>query len=240
MPNRARGWMCCRKKKQGMSVMTFTDILQPLQVGNVGEDITAKSCFCPQAVGPSRHAVAATSTTDGTYYGARGYINIYTPRVSDDQYSEATIWLSNGTPDQLNYIQAGWAVSHLLPLLSIVMNYFSCKSNNVMGYWPKSLFNSLSGLASQIVWGGDTYGPIDEVMKPEMGSGHFPNEGYRGAAFFQQIQVIKSEEFEDPDESTMEIILDETNCYNITGKTDRLADPGYHFFFGGPGGACGN
>ncbi|KAF8398016.1 hypothetical protein HHK36_016942 [Tetracentron sinense] len=245
-------------------------------------------------------AQTLTTSEDTAYYGAQANINVYNPSVSQNQYSEALIWLSNGPPDRTNCIEVGWAVNPqfygdnltrltsywtvdgfktgcvdtscpgfvqtnpkkplgipIVPVstyhgeqyifkISVFQDNVSKnwwlvagRDNAVIGYWPKSIFNTLSSYASQIVWAGDIYSPTSELIMPPMGSGHFPNEGYGGASFFKQIQVVKDNAFVDPDESTLETFTDKPNCYGVGGKSNEVHGPGYHFFFGGPGGICG-
>ncbi|WRX19034.1 Neprosin - like 6 [Theobroma cacao] len=46
--------------------------------------------------------------------------------------------------------------------------------NMNIGYWPKSLFSSLSNAATQLTWGGGVFS-----SNPPMGSGHFAEEGMK-------------------------------------------------------------
>ncbi|KAG6636769.1 hypothetical protein CIPAW_11G133800 [Carya illinoinensis] len=46
-----------------------------------------------------------------------------------------------------------------------------------VGYWPNSLFESLSISATEIRWGGGVY-TDNNATSPPMGSGHFAYEGY--------------------------------------------------------------
>ena len=49
-----------------------------------------------------------------SYVGARGNINIWSPRVqSPDEYTTAQIWLKSGPGDSFESIEAGWMVGSL-------------------------------------------------------------------------------------------------------------------------------
>lgn len=66
------------------------------------------------------------TNTDLTYHGASALINLYNPPVTGDQYSMAQFWLQSGPALELNSIQAGWAVSHILFyfIFTILVNKF--------------------------------------------------------------------------------------------------------------------
>ncbi|KAI3996133.1 hypothetical protein MKX01_031487 [Papaver californicum] len=62
---------------------------------------------------PGQH-VAQRRSVDGAkdaYLGAQALIKIDNPRVGDNQYSSAQIWVEGGPPDHVSTLQAGWAVS---------------------------------------------------------------------------------------------------------------------------------
>ncbi|XP_043719462.1 uncharacterized protein LOC122667276 [Telopea speciosissima] len=107
-------------------------------------------------------------------------------------------------------------------------------ANELIGYWPKDLFNHLAEKADDLQWGGETYGPIPV---PEMGSAHFPEEGYGKACFMAHIRIVdqfKALRGIDPTETHSK--NDVPACYkSIVSLTPEL---GANLFFGGPGGNC--
>ncbi|CDP09693.1 unnamed protein product [Coffea canephora] len=64
--------------------------------------------------------------------------------------------------------------------------------NDVVGYWPTSLFTNLADSASTIQWGGEVINlkPNRQHSTTQMGSGHFPEEGFKGASYFKNLQVV--------------------------------------------------
>ncbi|KAL5074925.1 hypothetical protein RYX36_013909 [Vicia faba] len=62
----------------------------------------------------------------------------------------------------------------------------------VMGYWPSFLFSYLADSATMIEWGGEVVNsePDGQHTSTEMGSGHFPEEGFGKASYFRNIQVV--------------------------------------------------
>ncbi|KAL4614414.1 hypothetical protein ACB092_07G052600 [Castanea dentata] len=99
----------------------------------------------------------------------------------------------------------------------------------LMGYWPASLFVSLSESASQILWGGQVTNlqKNGENTSTQMGSGHFPEEGYQRASYFKNLQTVDgSNVLRFPNHSG--IAVSKPNCYNVTNFIN-------YFYYGGPG-----
>ncbi|XP_059441990.1 protein neprosin-like [Corylus avellana] len=105
-----------------------------------------------------------------------------------------------------------------------------------IGYWPNSLFTSLSSSASEISWGGGVYSDSNEASPP-MGNGHFAEEGYEKAAYFRDIQIIdESNKMVFPVENLLHFFTDSPKCYSIAAFDTRQAH--HAFLYGGPGGSC--
>ncbi|XP_043704896.1 uncharacterized protein LOC122654734 [Telopea speciosissima] len=117
--------------------------------------------------------------------------------------------------------------------------WLSYNARNIVGYWPKALFNSLDSFATGIAWGGSTYKPMNEPNSPPMGSGHFPDEGFGRASFMGGIQVVdENGSFVALNESIIANYTDKTNCYKVgLNSMDQFGS--YSFYYGGPGGYCG-
>ncbi|XP_042492563.1 uncharacterized protein LOC122072086 [Macadamia integrifolia] len=105
--------------------------------------------------------------------------------------------------------------------------------SELIGYWPKQLFNHLADKAEDIQWGGETYGPLPF---PEMGSGHFPEEGAGKACFINNIRVYNNPGTKrDLDPSETHTKTTAPDCYrSIVGRSEE----GTYIYFGGPGGNC--
>lgn len=107
-------------------------------------------------------------------------------------------------------------------------------SDIYVGYWPKAIFTSMAEGANFISWGGEVYSMISD-LSPQMGSAHFPEEGYGKAAFVKQIQVIPNIDlsgYGDPDEHSLKLYRDAPHCYDVEKGVDKQ---GHYIFFGGPG-----
>ncbi|KAL5207452.1 hypothetical protein ABZP36_031887 [Zizania latifolia] len=103
-----------------------------------------------------------------------------------------------------------------------------------LGYWPGSLFNSLSQKATSAFWGGFVRGPTVSSDPPVMGSGHFASEGYRKAAFVKEIQISNpNNEFVNPNTGRASPRSSRPNCYTVDGF--GVNDWGIHAYYGGPG-----
>ncbi|XP_030936705.1 uncharacterized protein LOC115961961 [Quercus lobata] len=102
-------------------------------------------------------------------------------------------------------------------------------SNYQLGYWPSSLFTILSDSASEIQWGGEVINTHQDGKHTttQMGSGHFPEEGFGKASYFKFLKVNDgTKALRDPKDTG--IIITQPNCYDILNS-------GSSFYYGGPG-----
>ncbi|KAL3537241.1 hypothetical protein ACH5RR_000607 [Cinchona calisaya] len=104
----------------------------------------------------------------------------------------------------------------------------------IIGYWPTSLFQYLTDSASLIEWGGEI---INDKLNGQhtttkMGSGSFAKEGYKGASYFRNLQVVDGSNILRPP-GVITVIAEQPNCYNIL--LQKNSDWGDYFFYGGPG-----
>ncbi|XP_043694261.1 uncharacterized protein LOC122644968 [Telopea speciosissima] len=163
-------------------------------------------------------------------YGTAGILNLWKPKVDHNfQFTLSHIWVHAGPEySQSNCIEAGWQdfeTGNWLLLWG--------ENSEMMGYWPKELFNHLRNKAEGIHWGGETYGPRPY---PEMGSGHFPEEGYGKACCISKIRIT------DEHRVMRDVDISETRshsdlqCYKII--VTRSVKQGIEIYFGGPGGNC--
>lgn len=104
----------------------------------------------------------------------------------------------------------------------------------VVGYWPSGLFTHLAHHARMVQFGGEIFNarPTGSHTATQMGSGHFPGEGFDRAAYFRNLQVV------DWDNSiirasNLKLLADHPGCYDIQGGFN--SDWGTYFYYGGPG-----
>ncbi|GFZ02731.1 tRNA-splicing ligase [Actinidia rufa] len=104
----------------------------------------------------------------------------------------------------------------------------------VLGYWPGFLFSYLGDSASMIEWGGEVVNSATDGQHTttQMGSGHFPEEGFGKASYFRNIQIVDgSNNLRAP--KGLDTFTEEPDCYDVQiGKT---GDWGSYFYYGGPG-----
>ncbi|WOL08111.1 hypothetical protein Cni_G16863 [Canna indica] len=107
-------------------------------------------------------------------------------------------------------------------------------SQELLGYWPSSIFTSLAGHADEVQFGGEVYNtnPSRSHTTTQMGSGHFSNEKFGRAAYFRDIQLIDLSFLFVP-AASLKVIAEKPNCYDIQMGVDNKW--GYHFYYGGPG-----
>ncbi|CAO2832868.1 unnamed protein product [Amaranthus hypochondriacus] len=104
----------------------------------------------------------------------------------------------------------------------------------VLGYWPSFLFSYLSESASMIEWGGEVVNSEADGQhtSTQMGSGHFPEEGFGKASYFRNIQVVdESNNLKAPKD--IGTFTEQSNCYDV--QTGSNSDWGHFFYYGGPG-----
>ncbi|OMO52001.1 hypothetical protein CCACVL1_29439 [Corchorus capsularis] len=104
----------------------------------------------------------------------------------------------------------------------------------VLGYWPAFLFSYLSDSASMIEWGGEVVNSESDGQhtSTQMGSGHFPNEGFGKASYFKNIQIVDgSNNLRNPKD--IGTFTEQSNCYDV--QVGKGGNWGSYFYFGGPG-----
>ncbi|XP_068655240.1 protein neprosin-like [Aristolochia californica] len=113
-------------------------------------------------------------------------------------------------------------------------------NNELVGFWPPSVFNNEMKSANVVQWGGDVFNGDLNKSFPPMGSGHFPREGeVMIASYIKELQVLNSQgKVEDAPAGDDVVRNNEAPaCY---GLTDHGNEGSWHryFYFGGPGGKC--
>ncbi|KAL7234033.1 hypothetical protein ACSBR1_017602 [Camellia fascicularis] len=106
--------------------------------------------------------------------------------------------------------------------------------NELVGYWPTSLFSYLADSASQIQWEGEVlnFESGGQHTTTQMGSGHFPEEGFGKASFMKNIQIVDgSNNLIAP--IGVGTFAEQSNCYNVQMGND--GDWGNYIYYGGPG-----
>ncbi|CAO2827248.1 unnamed protein product [Amaranthus hypochondriacus] len=249
---------------------------------------------------PQVHNEIAALVTATQNTGAAGIINLWSPQVKPDQFSDACIFVANDDASNTNVVMAGWTVNpYLYPNSTRLFAYWtkdSGKSSGCfntlcpgfvqiskqvtlgqilsptsahgisghqyfvdltieqdvnsknwwvlygkenVGYWPKELFSTLKNGASRAGWGGEIQSPITE-SSPEMGGGHYPDQGYRQACLIKYLQLHAPQGF--PNQKQLQIYLTKPKCYGVVYDTYPTTnqqgvpegDWGHYIFFGGP------
>lgn len=82
-------------------------------------------------------------------------------------------------------------------------------------------------------WGGEILNPnYPQASSIQMGSGHFPEEGFKRAARITHMNVLNSNRvWVKP--TNPQNYADSPNCYNVKGGIDR--NWGTYLYYGGPG-----
>lgn len=89
-----------------------------------------------------------------------------------------------------------------------------------------------------MAWTGFVSYPKNEPS-PAMGSGHFPLEGERKAAYIKNIKLFDSKaRAHDPYMEDLLPVLDRPDCYHLS-IVDFVVKDRVYFYYGGPSGCIG-
>ena len=111
-----------------------------------------------------------------------------------------------------------------------------------VGYWPKDLFSEtgLGFAAATLAWGGEVLnsGEFPGQTYTEMGSGHFPYEGYGKACYIRNMNVLKNDYVLPPLVDDLQAHITNPTCYDA--KKYHNGYFGTHIFLGGNGASSPN
>ncbi|CAN1168528.1 hypothetical protein LINPERPRIM_LOCUS19255 [Linum perenne] len=106
-----------------------------------------------------------------------------------------------------------------------------------VGYWPGDLFTNLKKSASLLQWGGEVINKKANGFhtRTQMGSGHFPSEGFHKAAYFRSLIYFDENGGQVNPAEGITGYATRSECYDVAvGKTGEGLG-GVHFYYGGPG-----
>ncbi|CAH2072435.1 unnamed protein product [Thlaspi arvense] len=106
--------------------------------------------------------------------------------------------------------------------------------NTLVGYWPAELFTHLADHATTVEWGGEVVNTraSGRHTTTQMGSGHFPDEGFGKASYFRNLEIVDSDNSLVPVRD-VKIVAENIECYDI--KSSYSNEWGTYFYYGGPG-----
>ncbi|KAK8678741.1 hypothetical protein V6N13_144228 [Hibiscus sabdariffa] len=105
-----------------------------------------------------------------------------------------------------------------------------------VGYWPGSIFTKSFESAAKLYWSGEIVnsGSQGRHTSTQMGSGHFPSEGYQKASYIRNIRYVdESGAIHDAAPGNVAPLVSRPECYDL--QMGNLKNYGIHFFYGGPG-----
>ncbi|XP_010506337.1 PREDICTED: uncharacterized protein LOC104782965 [Camelina sativa] len=114
-------------------------------------------------------------------------------------------------------------------------NWWLMISDELVGYWPDKLFNSLRNEATKVQWGGEivNWMTSGRHTDTDMGSGHFADEGFKKASYFRNLMTVDgANTLREP--QGLRPWASHGNCYNVKPGNGGTSF-GSHFYFGGPG-----
>ncbi|KAJ0678496.1 putative neprosin [Helianthus annuus] len=114
-------------------------------------------------------------------------------------------------------------------------NWWLSMDSHMIGYWPSALIRELADHATMIQFGGEVFDSQASGghTSTQMGSGHFPGEGFGKASFIKNIELVDGETTSIPDLSDIILGAEKPSCYDVTSGYNGIWDN--YIFFGGPG-----
>ncbi|KAI3733477.1 hypothetical protein L6452_12920 [Arctium lappa] len=219
------------------------DILRSVPISEFGKKFNTQINADSKNTG-HEHAIGYVK---GEYYGANVTLNVWAPNVTNQkEFSLSQIWVINEVPNQvINTIEAGWRVNPSVygdnsPRLFIYWtdpnskNWWLKVGSSLVGYWPATLFPYLREHATSIEFGGEVYNgeTSGSHTSTQMGSGHFPDEGFGKASYIKNIEVVDEKNTLN-EASNVNVYAEKPNCYDVT--SGFIHDWGNYIYFGGPG-----
>ncbi|CAN8286535.1 unnamed protein product [Cochlearia groenlandica] len=104
-----------------------------------------------------------------------------------------------------------------------------------VGYWPGELFTSLGNGATRVQWGGEIVNKKADGKhtSTDMGSGYFPEEGFKKASYFRNLMVVDETNSLSEPQGLLPSARN-SGCYNIKAGAGGSSWRSY-FFYGGSG-----
>jgi hypothetical protein len=109
--------------------------------------------------------------------------------------------------------------------------------SNVVGYWPARIFTGvMKKYATRVDWGGEiiNYKSGGKHTTTDMGSGQFPDKGYRKASYFRNVATLDASNILRTPRLTT-LASPSAKCYNIKIGTRPISGWGKYFYYGGSG-----
>ncbi|KAL4192192.1 hypothetical protein AMTRI_Chr06g192740 [Amborella trichopoda] len=115
-------------------------------------------------------------------------------------------------------------------------NWWMIYKDEPVGYWPSSLFTSLARSANSIEWGGEVTDlqTDGKHTTTQMGSGHWPSEGWKKAAFISNLQIVDGSNYLRRPEG-LKTIAEKEECYSVQIGGQGGKNWGDFMYYGGPG-----
>ncbi|KAM7266610.1 hypothetical protein ACFE04_004507 [Oxalis oulophora] len=107
--------------------------------------------------------------------------------------------------------------------------------DEIIGYWPKSLFPYMQKGATMVQWGGvvQNNNYLFKHTTTQMGSGHFAEEDYGKAGNINNILVLDQNYIQQNPVISTKVTRPE--CYDVKIRPYDSAGFRTHFYYGGPG-----
>ncbi|XAR67657.1 hypothetical protein NMG60_11002502 [Bertholletia excelsa] len=116
-------------------------------------------------------------------------------------------------------------------------NWLLLVQDELIGYWPGNIFTTLANDADELHWGGEIFDSKrnGHHTTTQMGSGHFPNEGYKKSSYFHNIRMMDNLNYAWSEPANPQTYVTNPLCYDSQIAPNRQGNAGTYFQYGGPG-----
>ncbi|KAI9160880.1 hypothetical protein LWI28_012402 [Acer negundo] len=120
----------------------------------------------------------------------------------------------------------------------LTQNWWLRVGDQIIGYWPHPIMTGLHYCGTEIKWGGAVLNKNvgNHHTATEMGSGHFPEEGFRKASFIRNLGFYCESYNLITNFKGYYIgpVATRPSCYDVKLE-DHGGAYGFHLYFGGSG-----
>ncbi|KAF8393476.1 hypothetical protein HHK36_021720 [Tetracentron sinense] len=185
----------------------------------------------PELYGDNRTRLFTYWTSD--HYGSKGCYNLDCPGFVQ---TNGNVTLGSIISPVSNYDGEQYSVSFLIFMDKSEGNWWLEMQGNFLGYWPSSIYTTMAESASAVYWGGVIFNsnPLGHHTATQMGSGHFPYEGYGKSSYISNLEIVDSSNTLIAPVNLVPIITKST-CYDLYIGEDKSTIYGTYFYYGGPG-----
>ncbi|KAF8393477.1 hypothetical protein HHK36_021721 [Tetracentron sinense] len=228
----AEGTINLRNPKLGDdSEMSLSEIWVTAGTSETLNTAEAGLMVYPELYGDNRTRLSLFWTSDN--YVSKGCYSLDCPGFVQ---TNGNVTLGSILSPVSNYDAEQYSVSFLIFMDKSEGNWWLEMQGNFLGYWPSSIYTTMADGASAAYWGGVIFNskPQGHHTTTQMGSGHFPFEGYGKSSYISNLGIVNSSNII-IDPVNLSPVITKSTGYDLYIGEDKSTDYGTYFYYGGPG-----